>query len=980
MKTNVFIKMTLMLTAFAFTMNAAVGQGEWTQVTACPGWNNPTSFTAGDTYNYYSGQGISISSSNKPCPNPITGNTGVTSMGTNYTASQLATVNTGGGGSTLPNASNQFVIMSNLTGHDPNTNNQLPYVPTQFNTYDTTPGTVNTNITRSIRIGDGYSNGSGSDNYSGAALYYTMQVTPLNAMLYLYYSVVAEAPGHGQKGNPTFVIRVMKRNAANQWTQITDTLAYYISSTPSSDQSDNCANMGYVTLAGAGETGWHQVGSGYSSIYYKDWEKVCINLSNHMFETLQIQVLIYDCIYNAHYAYGYIAGECRPMRLSSSGCPPGMDTSVTTLSAPRNMNNYVWYASEFGVLPEGEEADPQYTWRQLSPDQATPPASQQDYGVVASDFRVTRRFNASGVPVTIPYDTIGNYQTFRCKLTSAIDPSKPFDSYLYVTVQNTKPTMRIDSVITCDSLVRLWNTSYVPGDPTLTVLDSTQWWFYNNIGGYGEADTILYGDSVSIWFPNDDIKSVRVRSVTTDTCCYSEAIYPIQPRIAPTNRNINITERILCDVDPTTLSDPVPGDNNYRVWYFRQADADADDMSLTDSVTGTGNENRQITRSFSHGVEPIELKVYNGTTYVDSRDASQDHACYVLLHDTVSVFLHPELEVTGDTVVCDGSMTDATVRALGVDSCTYQWSLSPNAITGGLPSGPTLRVVPYADTATYYVRVTSPQGCVAWDSLHAYLVQPQLAILPEDGRICPGDKATLVGSSAHHFTWTASPADPSLDGQDSLNTIVVSPSQTTTYTMVGHGANNCDATPLQKTVTIVPLPVSKVTLNPGFIDTDDPQVVLKDESEYSVRSSWLFHDGSRQEGREVNHLFENCVGFDSVNVTLTSFNDLGCPKEYPFSIPVSVFTAWFPNIFTPGSDDGNAYFSFYTINDYEYFHIYIYNRRGELVYESADPKFKWDGTRDGEPLPQGAYVYTCRFRKPGTPTLGQMKGTVTIIR
>ena len=365
MKTNLFIKMTLMLTAFAFTMNAAVGQGEWTQVTACPGWNNPTSFTAGDTYNYYSGQGISISSSNKPCPNPITGNTGVTSMGTNYTASQLATVNTGGGGSTLPNASNQFVIMSNLTGHDPNTNNQLPYVPTQFNTYDTTPGTVNTNITRSIRIGDGYSNGSGSDNYSGAALYYTMQVTPLNAMLYLYYSVVAEAPGHGQKGNPTFVIRVMKRNAANQWTQITDTLAYYISSTPSSDQSDNCANMGYVTLAGAGETGWHQVGSGYSSIYYKDWEKVCINLSNHMFETLQIQVLIYDCIYNAHYAYGYIAGECRPMRLSSSGCPPGMDTSVTTLSAPRNMNNYVWYASEFGVLPEGEEADPQYTWRQL---------------------------------------------------------------------------------------------------------------------------------------------------------------------------------------------------------------------------------------------------------------------------------------------------------------------------------------------------------------------------------------------------------------------------------------------------------------------------------------------------------------------------------------------------------------------------------------------------------------------------------------
>lgn len=84
-------------------------------------------------------------------------------------------------------------------------------------------------------------------------------------------------------------------------------------------------------------------------------------------------------------------------------------------------------------------------------------------------------------------------------------------------------------------------------------------------------------------------------------------------------------------------------------------------------------------------------------------------------------------------------------------------------------------------------------------------------------------------------------------------------------------------------------------------------------------------------------------------MTLTSYNVLNCPTVYPFAIPVSTFTAWFPNIFTPGSSDANSTFSLFTINEYEYFHIYIYNRRGELVFESDDVHFQWNGTYKDEP-------------------------------
>jgi hypothetical protein len=288
----------------------------------------------------------------------------------------------------------------------------------------------------------------------------------------------------------------MKKNAANQWVQISDTLAYYISSTPSTDQSDNCSNMGYVTLAANGQSGWHQYGSGYNQVYYKDWEKVCINLTNHLYEEVQIQVIIYDCIYNAHYAYAYIAGECRPMNITTTGCPPGLSTNVGTLTAATNMRNYVWYASEWGVGEPANAANfgpggqfSHYTWRQLTPDQST----AHVYAVQASDFRVTRRRNAAGM--TVATDSIGNQQTFRCKMTSALDPSKPFDSYLYVNMQNTKPTMDVDSLFICDGTAKLWNSSYVPGDPTLVVNGMTQWSFYNNEQCGGTALQTFTGDS-----------------------------------------------------------------------------------------------------------------------------------------------------------------------------------------------------------------------------------------------------------------------------------------------------------------------------------------------------------------------------------------------------------------------------------------------------------------------------------------------------
>lgn len=990
------MKKILLMTVFVLT-TMVVGYdavAQWSQAVACPGWNNPVNFTAqfendtgGMTY-CWSGQNGTANQSggNTACncsdgqpPNVMTAQTGIVLSNPIYTGGALANVTSGatyGGSATLPENTKQFAIMTPTSqapggqvNRDPNTNNQLKFVPDQFNTNDTTGQIINTGITRSIRIGDGLG------DTKAAGLYYELVPTTENAIFIIYYAIVVEAPGHGVCADPAMIIRVMERNAANTgWVQKSDTLAYYITSTPTT------TSCGEVTI---GQNGWASTSTGMwgGGFYYKNWSKVVMNLSDCLYQRTRIEILVRDCTYTAHCAYAYVAGECRQMDIKQSGCPAGMSTYVTKLSAPRGMLNYEWSVSNFGVANPVTSLNPgavnsYFSFRPLA--SGTEAQGHADYNVSADDFRVMRRPSATGDTVAL-IDSVGNLQTFRCLMTSAIDPSKPFKTPLYVNVQNTKPTMSVDTVVSCDGFISIKNTSYVPGDPTLVVDSTTTYSFYNNTIGDGEPYAVLTGDSVTHFFgTHTDVQSYIVRTNTQDPTCYSEALYLTTPLHNP-RVGFTVSKHVLCDADETTITD-TSTDGGERWWTFLKENTDFGPNAEYDTVYGSGAQNRQLTRGFSHGTEPIELIARNGMYYIDSLVEGDTVWCEGRAHDTVSVFLHPDLEVRGDTIVCEGSKTNAVVRTLGVDDCTYEWSRTYGSVTGGIPAGDTLRVVPYADTSVYFVRVTSPQGCVAWDSIHAYLVKPQLTMMPEDGRICPGQTATLQGHMADHYTWSASPADPTLAGQDSADVIIVAPTRNTVYTMIGHGSNDCDALPLTKTVTILPPPIPRVSVDPEFVDTDDPTVTLTDVSTYGVASEWLFENGEAVTGRSVMHTFEEALGRDTVYGDLTSYNSLGCPTQYRFGIPVKFFSAWLPNVFSPGSADANATFRLYSVNVYEYFHIYIYNRLGQLVFSSDDPAFEWDGTKDGEPCEQGAYVYMCNYKKPDSPKLDSRSGTVTLLR
>lgn len=63
-----------------------------------------------------------------------------------------------------------------------------------------------------------------------------------------------------------------------------------------------------------------------------------------------------------------------------------------------------------------------------------------------------------------------------------------------------------------------------------------------------------------------------------------------------------------------------------------------------------------------------------------------------------------------------------------------------------------------------------------------------------------------------------------------------------------------------------------------------------------------------------------------------------------------------PNSFTPNGDGLNESFGAYS-ESVKSFAMEVYDRWGELVFQSNDIENKWDGKYKGHTAPQGSYVY-----------------------
>ena len=117
-------------------------------------------------------------------------------------------------------------------------------------------------------------------------------------------------------------------------------------------------------------------------------------------------------------------------------------------------------------------------------------------------------------------------------------------------------------------------------------------------------------------------------------------------------------------------------------------------------------------------------------------------------------------------------------------------------------------------------------------------------------------------------------------------------------------------------------------------------------------------------------------------VKLVAYNNaLGCSDSIRKTLTVlDHCRIAVPTAFTPNNDGRNDFFWPHNALKADNLEFRVYNRWGQLVFQSRNWRDKWDGTLKGQPQPAGVYVWMLRYVHRETKKEIFEKGTVMLIR
>jgi len=170
---------------------------------------------------------------------------------------------------------------------------------------------------------------------------------------------------------------------------------------------------------------------------------------------------------------------------------------------------------------------------------------------------------------------------------------------------------------------------------------------------------------------------------------------------------------------------------------------------------------------------------------------------------------------------------------------------------------------------------------------------------------------------------------------------------------------------------------ASIHCEPEFPTYENNHVCLTNTTGNSLMHRWYLFDGTMSE--EDFCCFDIPFDLDSVVVRLVVSSLSGCYDTATLMIPMDRSSIYIPNAFTPNLST-NSVFKVYGNGILEALAI-IYTREGMQLTSFDALHEGWDGTHDGERVPQGTYVYTVRYHTVWRPNEWQtVVGTVTLLR
>lgn len=139
--------------------------------------------------------------------------------------------------------------------------------------------------------------------------------------------------------------------------------------------------------------------------------------------------------------------------------------------------------------------------------------------------------------------------------------------------------------------------------------------------------------------------------------------------------------------------------------------------------------------------------------------------------------------------------------------------------------------------------------------------------------------------------------------------------------------------------------------------------------------TWLLGDGQAATGNPLTSSYAE-AGQYLVTLIVTSLE--GCRDTATYRLVVRGTALYIPNVFSPNGDGINEVWQVST-QGFRQVRWQIYDRWGLLITEGQGSPIRWDGTKQGQPCAEGAYVYLIELEKTDG-SIERRAGTLTLLR
>jgi gliding motility-associated-like protein len=307
----------------------------------------------------------------------------------------------------------------------------------------------------------------------------------------------------------------------------------------------------------------------------------------------------------------------------------------------------------------------------------------------------------------------------------------------------------------------------------------------------------------------------------------------------------------------------------------------------------------------------------------------------------------PVADLGQDTLICDGQIITLSIDDPG---STIVWQ-----------DGSTVPTQVISTSGQYAVSVSNSCG-EAHDTINVTsLFSPAPFDLGPDQVICEGQSVTLNApdtGTSDLLNWNTGSSASSIDileeGQYSLTV-----------------SNECGMISDEIEFELDTQEI-QLAIDHQFLICDGEQVTLDVGQSFPTQYLWSTGSGeSSISAHDVGHY----------QVTITSQCDQA-QDEFIVVKDDCGDDIYIPNLYSPNGDQVNDEFKIGWGNiEVSSFEISIYDRWGEIVFNSKDPNFKWDGRLNGKALNPGVFVYKIMYQQNDLDQKEELRiGDVTIIK